>query len=183
MSGIGERESRAAGCLSGDRYRGRILASDTRHPVSVFVLCSVLFFCSSFYRSSNAIIAPQLQRDLSLTPETLGILSASFFYAFAFTQIPLALFLDRLGARKIMTALTLVGSIGSCVFGLSDGLHGAVLGRVLLGCGMAGNLMGGMKLFTQWFSPREFATFSGLLVGAGTLGNIAATPPWLCWRT
>jgi nitrate/nitrite transporter NarK len=130
-----------------------------------------------FYRASNAVIAPQLQRDLSLTSESLGMLSASFFYAFAITQIPLALLLDRLGARMIMTVLTLVGSLGSCVFGLSGGLHGAVLGRVLLGLGMAGNLMGGMKLFTQWYSSRDFATLSGLLVGAGALGTIAASTP------
>ena len=53
-----------------------------------------------FYRASNAIIAPQLQKDLSLAPEKLGMLSASFFYAFAFTQIPIALLLDRLGSRR-----------------------------------------------------------------------------------
>jgi nitrate/nitrite transporter NarK len=143
----------------------------------LFVLCSALFFCSQFFRASNAIIAPQLQQDLALTPETLGLLSASFFYAFAFTQIPLALFLDRLGARVIMTVLTLVSSLGACIFAMSDTFHGAVIGRVLLGFGMAGNLMGGMKLFTQWFSPKEFATLSGLLVGSGTLGNLAASSP------
>jgi sugar phosphate permease len=42
---------------------------------------------------------------------------------------------------------------------------------------MAGNLMGTLKLFTRWFSPREFATLSGVILALGTLGNmIAATP-------
>lgn len=130
-----------------------------------------------FYRASNAVIASQLQKDLSLTPEQLGMVGASFFYAFAFTQIPLALFLDRLGARFIMTALTLAGSTGALIFGLAAGLNNAMIGRALLGFGMAANLMGSLKLFTQWFSPREFATMSGLLVAAGTLGNIAASTP------
>lgn len=143
----------------------------------LFSLCAAVFFLSQFYRASNAIIAPELQRDLSLSPESLGLLSAAFFYAFACTQIPLALFLDRLGARIIITVLTLLSSVGSLFFALSSGLYGGLAGRVLMGVGMAANLMGPLKLFTQWFSPGEFATFSGLLVGAGTLGALAATTP------
>ncbi|MFZ2448740.1 MAG: MFS transporter [Syntrophobacteraceae bacterium] len=151
-------------------------AFSSRHLV-LFMLCAALFFCSMFHRSSNAVIALQLQQDLALTPETLGILSASFFYAFAVTQVPLALLLDRLGARLIMTVLTFAGSVGACLFAVADGFGLALAGRTLLGLGMAGNLMGGLKLFTRWFSPREFATLSGLLVGFGTLGNIAACTP------
>jgi nitrate/nitrite transporter NarK len=145
--------------------------------VVIFSLCAAVFFLSQFYRASNAIIAPELQRDLSLSPESLGLLSAAFFYAFACAQIPLALFLDRLGARIIITVLTLLSSVGSLFFALSSGLYGGLAGRVLMGVGMAANLMGPLKLFTQWFSPGEFATFSGLLVGAGTLGALAATTP------
>lgn len=143
----------------------------------IFGLCSALFFWSIFYRASNAVIARQLQADLSLTPEKLGILSASFFYAFAVTQVPIALFLDRLGARLMMTVLTITGSLGAVIFGLAVDIDAAIIGRVLLGFGMAANLMGGLKLFTRWFSAGEFATMSGLLVGAGTLGNIAASTP------
>lgn len=148
----------------------------SRHTI-LFALCSAIFFCSQFYRSSNAIIAPQLQKDLGLTPETLGIVSASFFYAYAVTQAPLSLLLDRLGARLIITVLTLVSFLGVCIFAFSDSLLGAMAGRALLGFGLAASLMGGLKLFSEWFSPREFATLSGLLVGAGTLGNLAASTP------
>ena len=72
----------------------------------VFVIAIANFFLSQFYRASNAVMAPQLIRDLSLTTEDLGLLSASFFYAFALTQIPISLFLDRIGPRKLMTGLS-----------------------------------------------------------------------------
>jgi sugar phosphate permease len=42
---------------------------------------------------------------------------------------------------------------------------------------MAGNLVGAMKLVSQWFSPREFATVAGAFGAFGTLGNILATTP------
>jgi len=158
----------------------RVFSAHTRFSYQhllLFGLCAALFFWSMFFRASNAIIAPQLQKNLSLTPEKLGILSAWFFYAFAFTQVPIALLLDRLGARRIMTVLTLVGSLGAVIFGLAADFSGAAIGRTLLGFGMAANFIGGLKLFTQWFSPREFATMSGLLTGAGTIGSIAASTP------
>jgi fucose permease len=67
---------------------------------SIFAITSAHFFLSQFYRTSNAVIAPQLIQDLSLTTEALGLMSASFFYAFALTQIPLSLFLDKIGAHR-----------------------------------------------------------------------------------
>ncbi|RLA93618.1 MAG: thiamine biosynthesis protein ThiF, partial [Deltaproteobacteria bacterium] len=143
----------------------------------VFCLCAVLFICSQFYRVSNAIIAPQLQRDLGLSPESLGLLTALFFYTFALVQLPLGPCLDRIGARRSMAALTIVGSVGAWIFASAKGLEGAALGRVLLGAGMAANLMGSMKLFTTWFSPREFATLSGLIIALGTIGNMVAATP------
>ncbi len=151
------------------------------HPTQkrglIFILCASLFICSQFYRVSNAIMAPLLQADLDISSESLGILSAAYFYAFALAQIPLGISLDRVGARLTMTLLTIIGSIGSLIFGLSHGIAVAILGRALIGLGMAGNMMGSMKLFTRWFSPREFATLSGLIIALGTFGNMLAATP------
>ena len=143
----------------------------------IFSISSSLFFISQFYRVSNAVIAPMLIQDLSLDTEGLGLISASFFYAFALTQIPISLFLDKIGPRILMTALSAIGILGALVFSWADSLALAVTGRVLLGAGMACNLMGPFKLLTEWFEPLVFATLTGLIVSIGTLGNmIAATP-------
>ena len=155
----------------------RLEPTPDRRRWVVLALSSLLFVCSLFYRASNAVVAHDLQRDLGLSSEALGGVSAAFFYAFAAMQIPLALFLDRVGARRTMTALSLVGAAGAIVFATASGPAGATVGRVLLGIGMAGNLMGSLKLAGHWFSPREFATVSGVLLGFGTLGSILAASP------
>ncbi len=143
----------------------------------IFVITSAHFFLSQFYRTSNAVIAPQLIKDLALDTEALGFMSASFFYAFACTQIPLSLLLDRIGARIMMTALSLVGILGALIFSWADSLSLGLTGRILLGIGMACNLMGTLKLVSDWFTPRTFATLSGVVFSIGTLGNIIATTP------
>jgi sugar phosphate permease len=143
----------------------------------VFILATSLFFLSQFYRTSNAVIASELIHDLSLDTEGLGLMSASFFYAFAITQIPISLLLDKVGPRRLMTFLTLLGILGAVIFSMADSLRLSLIGRILLGVGMACNLMGTFKLLTEWFEPLIFATLTGLVMATGTFGNIMATTP------
>jgi predicted MFS family arabinose efflux permease len=87
-----------------------------------------------------------------------------------------------------MSTLMLVGIAGAIVFSTAKGLNGGIVGRVLMGAGMACNLMGTLKLLTLWFSPLRFATLSGVVFAIGSLGNMAATSPfvlmagWVGWR-
>jgi sugar phosphate permease len=143
----------------------------------IFILATSHFFLSQFYRTSSAVIATQLIQDLALDTEGLGLLSASFFYGFAVTQIPIGLLLDKVGPRKLMTILSLLGILGAFIFSVADSLSMGLFGRILLGIGMACNLMGTFKLLTQWFEPLIFATLSGVVMSIGTLGNIVATTP------
>ena len=143
----------------------------------IFILCSLHLFISQLYRTTNAVLAPWLIQDLRLDTEGLGLLSAGFFYAFALTQIPISIFLDKIGAKRLMIALSFVGMAGAVMFSLAQGLEMGLAGRMLLGVGMACNLMGPLKLLTEWFPPSRFATASGLLYAIGTLGNIVAATP------
>jgi sugar phosphate permease len=143
----------------------------------IFGIACSLFFLSQFYRVSNAVIAPQLLDDLFIDTKGLGLVSAAFFYAFALTQIPISLLLDKVGPRLMMTPLSAIGIFGALLFSRADSFAYAVGGRALLGIGMACNLMGTYKLLTLWFSPRAFATLAGIVVALGTAGNMVATTP------
>lgn len=145
----------------------------------IFIVISSNFFLSQFYRVSNAVIAQELLRDLSIDTKGLGLISAAFFYAFAVTQIPISIFLDRLGPRRMITALSLVGVVGALVFAGADSLYTGIAGRALLGIGMACHLMGTLKLLTLWFEPLRFATLTGIVFSIGTVGNMAATTPFV----
>ncbi len=124
-----------------------------------------------------AVISPWLIDELALRAAQLGAMSAAFFYSFSVTQIPIGIFLDRVGARRSMTLLSLLAVAGSLIFAWSDSYLGLVAGRVLLGVGMACNLMGTLKLLTVWFPPNRFATLTTLVVSIGTAGNLLASTP------
>lgn len=155
----------------------------------IYLICCLLFTFSQFYRSSIAVISPNLVEDFKLDTEDLGLISAAFFYAFAVMQIPVGLFLDRVGPRALVAGFNLVAVAGAAMFAFGESAAALIVGRLLLGVGMACNLMGPLKLITTWFSPLYFATLSAIFVSMGTAGNIAAATPlvWLTelfgWRT
>lgn len=143
----------------------------------IFAITSSMFLTSQFYRASNAVIAPHLIKDLSLDTEELGLMSAAFFYAFALTQIPVGILLDRVGSRRTMTFLSLIAIMGAFIFAWAGSLPAGLIGRVLMGVGMGSNLMGTFKLLTMWFAPTSFATLSGIIFSIGTVGCMAASTP------
>ncbi len=143
----------------------------------ILILSCFLFLLSQFYRASIAVISPDLVKEITIDTRQLSLISAAFFYAFAIMQIPISMYLDGLGPRLSMTALSLVAVIGAFVFATGHSVPVLVAGRVLMGIGMACNLMGTLKIITLWFTPKYFATLSALVFSAGTAGNlIAATP-------
>lgn len=149
-------------------------------PLRVFGFFAAAYFLSYFYRSANAVIAPDLSRELSLSASELGFMTSLFFAAFAAAQIPIGISLDRWGPRLVVPGLMMVGVVGSLIFAAGESLLMLSLGRMLIGVGMASILMGSIKAFSLWFSPRRFATATGLLMGIGSCGALAAATP-LAW--
>ncbi len=146
-------------------------------PYFIFSILSALFVLSLFFRATNAVLAPNLIQDLGLNAETFGILGGAYFYSFALLQIPMGPMLDRIGPRIVLTIFPLIGALGAFLFALGESFTSALLGRILIGAGMASVLMGSFKVFTLRFPLEKFATLVGINLSIGTLGSILATSP------
>jgi sugar phosphate permease len=155
----------------------------------IFTLLLLAYFLSYFFRSANAVISQDLQTDLGLSPAQLGLMTSLFYLFFALANLPLGSLLDRYGPRFVHPALMLVGVVGSLIYANAQDFATLALGRSLLGLGFAAALMGALKAFSLWFPRERYATVSGLFVGLGGFGAIAAATPlvWLKnelgWRT
>ena len=153
------------------------MLSPTQRRWSIFVLSCSMFVLSQFYRASIAVISPNLINDLRLDPQSLGLISAAFFYAFALMQIPVAFYLDSVGPRFSITVLSVPAITGALMFAWGESVTTLTIARVMLGVGMACNFMGPLKLLTCWFSPKRFAVLAAVVVSVGTGGSILATTP------
>lgn len=135
------------------------------------------YVASQFYRTANAAIAPELMRELSISPQAMGAVTGVFFLFFAVMQVPTGVLLDRFGPRRVMSGLLLSAVAGSLVFAGAEGAPGLGFGRALMGAGCAAGLMGSMVVFARWFPQRYFATLAALIFSVGGLGNLFATTP------
>ncbi|WP_374467074.1 nitrate/nitrite transporter [Ferrovibrio sp.] len=135
------------------------------------------YFMSYLFRSVNAVIAPNLQRDLGIGAGDLGTLTAAYFVAFAAFQLPLGILLDRFGPRRVQAALLLSAALGAVVFAVGSGLSHLIIGRAMIGLGVAGGLMSAMKAIALWLPKERWALANGVFMTAGGLGALAATLP------
>ena len=81
----------------------------------VGVLCAI-HTMSQFLRTSIGVIAPDIALELGLTASGIGLLSSSFFFSFAATQVPLGVAIDRFGPRLVLLVSTGIAVAGTVVF-------------------------------------------------------------------
>ncbi|MBL0712950.1 MAG: MFS transporter, partial [Desulfosarcina sp.] len=105
--------------------------------IRIFLPFASGFFLSYLYRTVNAVIAPNLAADIGVDPSGLGLLTAAYFIAFASSQLPLGVLLDRFGPRRIEALLLLFAAAGAFIFSRSETLTGPAGGRALIGFGMS----------------------------------------------
>ena len=143
----------------------------------IFPAYAAGYFLSYLLRNANAVLAPELTRELGLSSAQLGLLTSAYLLAFGAFQLPLGILLDRYGPRRVDAALLLVSAAGSALFGLGDGLPQLVLARAAIGLGASASLMSAFKAFTLWFPVERQTSLNAAVMVMGSLGALSATTP------
>lgn len=155
----------------------------------IYLAFAAAYFLSYLYRTANAVISPDLTRELALDPASLGLLTGAYLLAFGLMQIPAGMLLDRFGPRRVEPVLLGVAAIGAIAFGLADSLPGLVVARALIGVGVCVCLMAPLKAIAMWYPPEQQPSLAGWMMVAGGFGALAATTPLeaalhlTTWRT
>lgn len=128
-------------------------------------------------RINNAMIAPALVDEFGLGPAELGFVTSAFFIAFALAQLPLGLALDRYGPRRVVATLLAIAAFGGLVYITATDIVGLVMGRFLIGVGMAASLTGCLTAGRLWFPPERLASITAVLMALTALGGMVASGP------
>jgi len=107
----------------------------------------------------------------------LGTLIAVYPYCFVVMALPNGTLADTLGPRRMLALGGLIMAAGSILFGAAPVFSAAVAGRLLVGVGASAMLIGSLRLASEWFRPREFATVAGTSQSIGAVGAIVGTGP------
>jgi MFS family permease len=138
------------------------------------------YFLSYLLRNVNAVIAPELTRELGVSAADLGLLTSAYLLAFSAFQLPLGVLLDRYGPRRVESALLLVAAAGSAWFAMGTSLAELALARAAIGLGVCACLMAAFKAFSVWYPVERLPSLNAAVMVAGGLGALAATTP-LAW--
>jgi MFS family permease len=156
--------------------------------LTIFAVLLLAFTLCQFLRSSLAVVAPEMVRELGLTPRELGFMTSIFFVAMAAMQIPAGMMFDRFGVRPITGTALVAAVLGGIVFSTGEHLWQFMLGQFLFGIGMSPLFMGSIMVVARWWGAERFATLSATMMAMSYVGNIGATMPlahaieWVGWR-
>jgi MFS family permease len=153
------------------------LPSKWRLCFSVFLPFAAGYFLSFLFRTINASISPALVSDFGLNAAETGLLASVYFLVFAGAQLPIGVLLDRYGPRRVHSVLLVIAVGGATLFGNAESFAELLLGRAMIGLGVAAALMAGLKAIVIWFPRERIALVNGCMIMLGSLGAVTATAP------
>jgi len=136
------------------------------------------FFLTFIHRTSIGTVKDEIASELGLSMTAFGIMASMYFYAYMIMQIPVGLLADNWGPRKTVTTGVLIGGIATLLFGFATNPVMLFIGRFFIGLGMATVFVCLLKIQSQWFSSKMFATLSGMSIFIGNLGGAAGQFPF-----
>jgi MFS family permease len=163
--------------------------SKTRMILSIFLPFAAGYYLAYLFRTINAAISPALASEFGLDAAEIGLLASIYFLVFGLTQIPIGVFLDRFGPRRVQGVLLVIAAGGATLFGNASSFPELLIARAMIGLGVAGSLMAGLKAIVTWFPGERVALANGWMIMLGSLGAVTATAPtdWLLnyvdWRS
>ena len=145
--------------------------------IALVLVLSALTGVSQFYRNSIGVVATTLAGEFSLSPDQLGWLASGFFLAFALTQVPVGVIIDRFGPRFSMAGSTVFMVAGGLLFAYGSHFQELMLARVLLALGCSTFFVAPLIIYSRIFPPSLFSTLTGFQLGLGSIGTLVATGP------
>ncbi len=156
--------------------------------IIVFLAFAAAYFCSTLVRSITATLSPALTQEFSLQAGDLGLLAGGYFLGFATTQLPLGVWLDRYGPKRVILCFLTLAVLACLAFSAATSFTWLLLARVLLGMGVSACLMAPLTGYRRWFDAGTLLRANSWMLMTGSLGMLASTLPvqWLLpltgWR-
>jgi len=138
--------------------------------------------------ASYAALLPELRDLWGLSNAQAGIVGSAFFLGYISAVSYATALTDRIDGRRVYLAGSLLAAVGGAGFGVAaQGLASAAFFQILLGLGVAGTYMPGLRLLSDRVSgplQSRYVSFYTSFFGIGTAlslalaGYLAATHGW-----
>lgn len=128
-------------------------------------------------RTSLGAVGVDAAERFQADAATLSLFAVVQLAVYGGMQIPIGVFLDRHGARPIITIGMLLMALGQVTMALSPSIGVAILARVLLGAGDAMVFPAVLRLIATWFPTQRGPIMVQLTGVIGQAGQLIALVP------
>jgi MFS family permease len=136
-----------------------------------------LSFLTYFDRQCIVWVKPDVQRELHIDDEQMGLVLGAFWLAYSLFDIPAGWLGDRFGARLALTRVVLAWSLFTALTGAATGFVSLLTYRFLFGVGEAGAFPNMARVQANWLPRAVRGRAGGWLWLAARWG--AAFSPFL----
>ena len=153
-----------------DQRVGAASEAPTKVRWKIFLMMLFLIAINYIDRASLSVAMPLIAKEFDLSPAMQGLLMSSFFWTYAFMQIPGGMLADKYGPRSVIAGATLGWGFFQAIAALSTGWFSLLLTRLGLGAAEAPIYPAGGKLNGIWMTQNERGRGATLLDGGAPLG-------------
>jgi MFS transporter, ACS family, D-galactonate transporter len=145
-------------------------AAPTRVRWKIFLMMLFLISINYVDRASLSVAMPMIAKEFDIGPALQGLLLSSFFWTYAFMQIPGGMLADRYGPRVVIAGATLGWGFFQAIAAVCTGWVSLLVTRLGLGAAEAPIYPAGGKLNGIWMTHTERGRGATLLDGGAPLG-------------
>ena len=117
---------------------------------------------SYVHRGAFSVAAPFMAKDLGLSKAGIGIVLSSFFWVYAFMQVPAGWIVDRFGTRRVYSLGFLFWSLATALTAFGRNVVALIGLRVATGAGQAITFPASARAVANSFPQAERGTVTGI---------------------
>jgi len=164
-----------------------IAATDVAKPTGVrwkiFLLMLFLISINYIDRASLSVAMPLISKEFDLDPALQGLILSSFFWTYAFMQVPGGMLADRFKPRIVIASATIFWGAFQAIAAVATNWPVLLLTRLGLGASEAPIYPAGGKLNAIWMTQTERGRGATLLDGGAPLGAALGCWPGITFAT
>jgi ACS family D-galactonate transporter-like MFS transporter len=136
----------------------------------IFLIMLLLISINYVDRASLSVAMPLISKEFNISPAMQGLILSSFFWTYAFMQIPGGMLADRFKPRIVIAMATLFWGFFQGIAAVCSTATALILTRLGLGAAEAPIYPAGGKLNAMWMTRHERGRGATLLDGGAPLG-------------
>lgn len=145
--------------------------------VLIWGIAASYFFYDYTQQVIPNIIGQQLELEFHFGSTLLSLIAGIYYLIYAIEQIPIGMIIDHFGPHKPLCIAVLIASIATLLFSYSQSAYQLVLFRFFIGAAAAFSFVTCLKLVSNWFPEKVFASMTGLTNLIGMCGAIFGGAP------